>query len=240
MSTFVLAHGAWHGAWCWDAVAAELTHRGHDAVAMDLPVDDPQATFDDYADAVCAAIDHHGDSAPIVVGHSLAGHVIPRVAARRSVAHLVYVCALIPEPGRSFYDQNTAGDIVPPERLAGLSEFDELRRRRWVDPELTRRALFHDCDEAVFAAAYARLRPQAAARFAEPFHLDELPSVDSTYVLCTDDYVVSPAWSRRLATSLLNADLVELPGGHSPELARPSQLADLLGAVAGKALPQRV
>lgn len=109
------------------------------------------------------------------------------MAHRRTVAHLVYVCALIPGPGRSFYDQNVAGDIIPPEQLAGLSEFNELRRRRWIDPELARRALFHDCDEAVFSAAYARLRPQAAARFAEPFDLDELPPVQSAHLLCGDD-----------------------------------------------------
>ena len=26
----VLAHGRWHGAWCWDAVGGELTGRGGD------------------------------------------------------------------------------------------------------------------------------------------------------------------------------------------------------------------
>ena len=27
--TFVLLHGAWHGGWCWERVAAPLRARGH-------------------------------------------------------------------------------------------------------------------------------------------------------------------------------------------------------------------
>ena len=44
MTTFALVHGAWHGAWCWEPVMAELERRGHRAVAVDLPCDDPAAT----------------------------------------------------------------------------------------------------------------------------------------------------------------------------------------------------
>ena len=49
MSTFVLVHGAWHGAWCWERFVPELEIRGHTAIAMNLPVEDGAATFDDYA-----------------------------------------------------------------------------------------------------------------------------------------------------------------------------------------------
>ena len=37
MADFLLVHGAWHGGWCWDAVARGLTERGHRATAIDLP-----------------------------------------------------------------------------------------------------------------------------------------------------------------------------------------------------------
>ena len=36
MATFVLVHGAWHGAWCWRRVARLLTHSGHDVFAPTL------------------------------------------------------------------------------------------------------------------------------------------------------------------------------------------------------------
>ena len=40
VATFLLIHGACHGAWCWEAVAPLLHERGHEVVAPDLPCDD--------------------------------------------------------------------------------------------------------------------------------------------------------------------------------------------------------
>jgi pimeloyl-ACP methyl ester carboxylesterase len=57
MTTFALVHGAWHGAWCWEQLTPLLQQAGHDVVAMDLPSEDGRATFDTYADVVCAALD---------------------------------------------------------------------------------------------------------------------------------------------------------------------------------------
>jgi hypothetical protein len=38
MATFVLIPGAGGAAWCWHRVVAELTARGHDAIAVGLPL----------------------------------------------------------------------------------------------------------------------------------------------------------------------------------------------------------
>lgn len=160
MSTFVLVHGAWHGAWCWDLLRPELVERGHRVVTMDLPCDDPSATFDTYADVECEAMDGHADQESVLVGHSLAGHTIPLVAARRAVARVVYLCALIPEPGLTFKDQNGDGDVVEPGSLAGLGAFDERGCRTGLDPELTRRAFLHDCPDSI--AGLGVLTPSAA------------------------------------------------------------------------------
>ena len=35
--TFVLVHGAGHGAWCWAAVMSQLERLGDRAYAIDLP-----------------------------------------------------------------------------------------------------------------------------------------------------------------------------------------------------------
>jgi hypothetical protein len=58
-----------------------------------------------------------------------------------------------------------------------------------------------------------------------------MPDGPSTYVLCTEERALSPAWSRRAAASI-GAAVVELPGGHSPFLSRPAVLADVLSALA--------
>src|SRR2546428_144998 len=49
---FVLVHGAYHGAWCWDQLRAELERGGHASTAVDLPCDDPDAGAERYVDEV--------------------------------------------------------------------------------------------------------------------------------------------------------------------------------------------
>src|SRR3954470_22180640 len=97
--TFVLVHGAWHGAWCWEALLPELGERGVEALAVDLPSDDPDAGLADYAATVLEAVGAREDV--VLVGHSLGGITIPLVAAQRPVRALAFVCALVPVPGAS-------------------------------------------------------------------------------------------------------------------------------------------
>jgi pimeloyl-ACP methyl ester carboxylesterase len=232
VTTFALVHGAWHGAWCWERLAPLLEARGHGTVAPDLPSDDSSATFDDYADVVVRALAGMEDDV-VVVGHSLAGNTIPLVAARRPVRRLVYLCALIAAPGLSFADQLRAeADMFVAGYDRGLAPPDDERRRTWADYAVARETMFSDCPEADAEAAFARLRPQASAPYRRPCSLDAMPAVPSTYVLATDDRIVNPAWARRAAPERLGVEPFELPGDHSPYLARPEELAELLDAQA--------
>ena len=105
MTAFALVHGAWEGAWIWERLTPELEARGHRVVAMDLPCEDAAATFEAYADVVVGALEAEELEEVVVVGHSLAGLTIPIVAARRAVSRLIYLCALVPIPGRSLVEQ---------------------------------------------------------------------------------------------------------------------------------------
>ncbi|HUH67895.1 MAG TPA: alpha/beta hydrolase [Mycobacterium sp.] len=232
MTTFALVHGGWHGAWCWDVLTPLLQQEGHDVVAMDLPCDDAAADFGTYADVVCAALGEC-DGDVILVGHSMGGHTIPLVADRRPVRHMVYLCALVPGIGCSLGDQLLQEpDMMCAGWDAALGEPDEQLRSTWVDLELTRALLYADCDESTVAAALARLRPQAHFPLGSPFPLAEFPAVSCTSVICSDDRMVNPDWSKRVARDRLDAELIELPGSHSPLLSRPSALADVLMGLA--------
>jgi pimeloyl-ACP methyl ester carboxylesterase len=228
MTTFALVHGAWHGAWCWRRLIPELEDRGHGVIAMDLPSDDPAAMFDDYADVVAGELEARGGDDVVVVGHSLAGLTIPLVAARQRVSRLVYLCALVPVPGSSFMDQLASEDMLDLGYVAGLGEPDGEGRRGWADEGLARHFMYADCDAEATEQAVARLRPQAQSPYAQPCSLDAFPARPSTYVVCGEDRLVKPDWSRRIARERLDADLVELPGSHSPFLSRPADLASVL------------
>ncbi|HEY5887332.1 MAG TPA: alpha/beta fold hydrolase, partial [Acidimicrobiales bacterium] len=95
---FVLVHGAWHAGACWGPLVDELVGRGETAVAVDLPSEDPDATLDDYAQAVVDGAAGF-DEPVIVVGHSLGGLTIPLIPSRRPVVGLVFVAAILPTPG---------------------------------------------------------------------------------------------------------------------------------------------
>ena len=229
MTTFALVHGAWHGAWCWDAVARVLDDDGHETVAVDLPCEDPAASFDDYADVVVRSLEGRSDDV-VVVGHSLAGQTIPLVAARRPVRALVYVCALLPSPGCSLRQLiEEQPDMLLPDYRAGLELVDDQGTTRWCDDAVARQTFFADCDDDAARAAIERLRPQATAPYALPCSLTALPAVPATYVVCADDRLVNPEWSR-LAAPAVAQRVVELPGGHSPFLSHPRDLVAVLTA----------
>lgn len=85
MSTYVLVHGAWHGAWCWKYVIPILENEGHNVIALDLPghgedkTPIPEITFDAYAKRVCKILDEQSEPV-VLVGHSMGGAVISQVA----------------------------------------------------------------------------------------------------------------------------------------------------------------
>jgi pimeloyl-ACP methyl ester carboxylesterase len=227
MATCSLVHGAWHGAWCWELLGAELERAGHRAIAVDLPCDDPAATFSDYADVVVASLEEADDV--VLVVHSLGGHTGALVAARRPVRRLVYLCALLADPGRSLIDQlGDEPEMLLPRYRAGLAT-DEQGRSFFTDFEVARECFFADCDESAARAAFERLRPQGQTAHEIACPLEAHPDVPTEYVLGSADGIVNPEWSRRAARERLGIEAVELPGSsHSPFLSRPAELASLL------------
>lgn len=232
MATFGLVHGAGHGAWCWERLIPALEARGHRALAVDLPCEDPGAGCLRYAEVVDAALPPADDL--VLVGHSLGGLTIPLVAARRPVQALVFLCALIPQFGRSLAEQ-VADDpaIYHPVLREHPGRVTDPDGATWFRDEAAARDLFyHDCAPEDVHRAFARLRRQAAAPRRERCPLEAWPPGARAYVLCREDRAVSPAWSRRAAPARLGVRPLELDGGHSPFYSRPAELAALLDRLA--------
>jgi Alpha/beta hydrolase family len=217
MTTFVLLHGAWHGGWCWDPLVAELTARGHTALAPDLPVTDPAAGAQAYAAAVVLP-----PGEVVVVAHSLAGLVAPLLPAAR----YVYVAAMLPEPGRSVDDRARAGERMT-RRGIGRGQSVNPDGSTSFRPDAAAELLYPDSPPDRQAWATARLRPQHWRITAEPSPLAAWPSAPATYVLCRQDKIIDADWARAAAPA--RAGVLELAGDHLPMLARPAELADLLG-----------
>jgi hypothetical protein len=99
MATFVLVPGAGGMAWYWHRVAPLIRGVGHEAIAIDLPGDDGSSGLAAYADIVIRAIAKRSDV--ILVAQSLAGFTAPLVCVRAPVRMVVFVNAMIPEPGET-------------------------------------------------------------------------------------------------------------------------------------------
>ncbi len=228
VTTFVLVHGAWHGAWCWDRLVPLLAKRGHDAITMDLPVDDASATFDTYADVVDDACRWVDDV--VLVGHSLGGMALPLVSARRSVRMQVFLCAVIPNlHGRPWDDAPPMGS---PDYGAERDDDGALVFR---SPDAATAIFYADCTPEDAAWAYRRLRPlRNRSLWDRAYPLARWPAVPSAAITCTDDLAIYADYQRAALRDRLRIRPVELPGHHSPFLARPAALADaLVGFVGG-------
>lgn len=239
--TFGLVHGAWHQGACWQPLMNQLADRGFRSQAVDLPTEQEDAGVDAYAAAVTKAL-AEASGTLILVGHSMGGLTIPLVAASRPVALLVYLCSLLPDPGRSVTQQQA--DDGPDMMTAEWREWTVRRnavpagdRMRWMR-ETVPGFFYHDCPPEAASRATAQLRQQGMLPLRERTPLAAWPRVPAEYILGREDRVVSPAWSRHVAPQRLGVKARELPGGHSPFLARPAALADeLLAAAAAHGLP---
>jgi pimeloyl-ACP methyl ester carboxylesterase len=164
----------------------------------------------------------------VVVAHSYAGLALPVIAARAAFRRMVFLCANVPVPGRSYADcmaEDSGGVVMPPV------EFDELGRILVPWP-VAREVYYGDCDEQLARAAWDRLTPNAPTGFTETCPIDVWPDVPASYVLCTEDQIIDPDWARRVSRERLGAPAFELPGGHSPMLSRPEHLARVLDEIA--------
>jgi hypothetical protein len=223
---FMLVHGSFHGAWCWDFLRPELERLGHRVLTVDLPISDPTLGAAGYARAVADAIPAGVE--PVLVGHSMAGLVIPLVAAERSIRRLVYLCALLPSPGRSANEQRALEPVdsrVPPR----TAEWTDLGDDVWaLGPNTATELFYGDARPPIARWALARLRPQCYRVMQETTPLAAWPDVEQTSIVCRDDRAVNPDWLRTAGRERLGVEAIELDGAHSPFLTRPTELAQIL------------
>jgi pimeloyl-ACP methyl ester carboxylesterase len=223
MSEVVLVHGAWHGAYCWDGVVAELRRLGVTATAVELPLTGLHAD----AAAARSAIETAGP-ASVVVGHSYGGNVISAAAAGvRNVARLVYLAAFLTQP-----DEDTVALISA--KLAESLVVDE--RGMTVDPAAAAEIFYGDADPVTAAEMIARLRPMPLlaieASQTEPAWTEPAwRSVPATYVVCTNDQAIPAESQRKMATRA--AEVVEWPTDHSPFVTCPEAIAELIAGYVG-------
>lgn len=235
MSTYILIHGGWHGAWCWDKVIPMLRKAGHTVIAPDLPghgrdtasIED--RPYERYVPRVCEILD--AQTEPVVlVGHSSGGAIITTVAEERpdTIGVLVYLAAFLLPHG-----------VAPPsimhddrESLPGSSLIvDEERQTVTVKKECAKQVFYADCTDADAAWATSLLMPEPLI----PRGVATLPTCETdighiprVYIETLRDRALGPTTQKKMYTALPCQKVYSLPTSHSPFLSAPDQLATCL------------
>jgi pimeloyl-ACP methyl ester carboxylesterase len=234
MSSYVLVHGSWHGAWCWKKVTPLLEQAGHRVVALDLPghgqdrTPFSEITLGAYAQRICDVVTKAPDPV-ILVGHSMGGGAITQASHWRpdGLAALVYVAAYMPPHGTSIAAQALAdAESLIHDHII----IDPLNSTAAIEDEALAECFYGDCSADDTAFARARLRLDPLEPLTTPLDLppDGGPGVPRAYIECRKDRILTPELQRTIQGLHRFAKIGSLDTSHSPFFSAPLELADQL------------
>lgn len=229
--TFILIHGAWHGAWCWAEVLKGLEAKGRKAIALTLTGVAERAKelsasvnltthIDDVVKA-CESIDR-----VVLVGHSYGGLVISGCVDRLApkIERLVYLDAFLPEPGQCGFD------LMKKEYGAHWKE--RAKGGPGVPPMLSAKSM-GVLDEKRAKEVDAKLTPHPIATFEEKvqFDLEKWKALKKSYLRAKKYSGFGPTAAR---AKTLGLEVEELDAGHDVMLANPDALVAALDRAVAK------
>ena len=228
MATFVLIPGAGVDPRIYGMTIEQLAGLGHRGVAPPLPLDDPDATPSDHADAVATAVPRADDL--VVAAQSLGAFTGPLVTPRVSVAKLVLGAPMIPRPGE------TAGEWWA--NTGHAEAIADVRERHgpmsdW-GAEAFADVFLHDVDPDVARRSKRYHGAPGPGMFGEPWPLERWPDVPVRVLAPRDDRLFPLEFQRRVARERLGLEIDEMAGGHLPMLSRPRELAKRLVELASR------
>ena len=234
MSTYVLIHGAWHGAWCWYKVILGLETAGHEVIAPDLPGLGRDRTPIDtislagWADHVCNMLSSNKGSL-ILVGHSRGGIVISEIAERipEKIQKLVYLAAfLIPNGETCLENAQKDSESLLLQNL----KIDEGAGYATVADSAIEEVFYADCMTEDIALAKSLLLPEPLAPSATPLSItnENFGRVPRTYIECLRDKAISPGHQKKMYMALPCERMISMESDHSPFFSNPKELTEYL------------
>jgi pimeloyl-ACP methyl ester carboxylesterase len=224
--TILLVHGAWHGAWCWDAVRTRLEAKGRTVLAIDLPTvhaaNKAELGMLDDAQAVRDAVDAV-DGPVVVVAHSYGGVPTTQgLAGAANVAHIVYIAAFALDAGESLL--GAVGGVAPTWWMV-----DGALTTAGNAAEPAESLFFNDLPDDVAHANAARLVAQATKPFSDTVTRVAWKDISTTYLITERD-TVFPLFAQEALSGRAGSAVHRLDTSHSPFLSQPDATADLIDA----------
>ena len=237
---YAFLHGGVQGGWVWDETIAALDSQTPGAPRRALVLDIPgcgakrgRSTVglgpDEVAAELIDEIVAAGLQRIVLVGHSQAGTVLPRLVELRPelFRRVVYVSFIAPLPGQTVLNFRQSG--LPP--LGHISDPPSDPRQRFA-------AIF--CNDMLDDQArnfLDRLGGDAWPDLmyqASDWRYEHLEKTPASYFICLRDAVLPTQWQEVFAGRLKTSRLVRLDAGHQVMNTRPHALAEALRHEAAK------
>jgi len=229
---FLFVHGGAHGAWCWERV---LPHLELPARAMDLPgrgtrpMPLESVTLNDWVAAVVEEITRSEDASTILVGHSLAGITMARVADRipEKLAQLIFISCTVPGEGRAVLEE-----LPPDVELLAKENLDNPTAMKMPDAIATQ-MFCNDMDSEQTRFVLDRLVPEAWQPMQTPNDLAGLRrGIPATYVKLLQDQSLPPDLQDTMIRNIGTPRVVVMDAGHNVMVSQPKALARVLNELA--------
>jgi pimeloyl-ACP methyl ester carboxylesterase len=233
--TYVLAHGSWHGGWCWRKLTPLLEAAGHRVITFSYTgmgdrahLLSPAVDVNTFVQDIVGVIESEELEDAILVGHSFGGIPITGAAAQvaQRLSRLVYFDAALVESGQSAFDQYPPADVLARTRAAkdgpgGIAlPVPKVLSPIWgLTPDMP--------DYAWFMRS---LTPHPLASYNTPLVYAGPPGagLPVTYIECTAPVNPLIGGARAIARAQPGWDYVKFAGPHEAMITHPQELAALL------------
>ena len=207
----------------WPAQAMDLPGRGSRPAPLD------SVTLHDWVEAVIQEVGNEEDGPTILVGHSLAGITMPRVAERirERLAHLVFVACTVPQEGVAVLD-----DLAPDVELLAKQNMDEPAAMT-LPEEVATQMFCNDMNAEQTRFVLDHLVAEAWQPMRTPTRLAGLRlGLPATYVKLLKDQSVPPELQDKMIDHVGQPRVVEIDAGHNVMISDPEALAPVLNEIA--------
>lgn len=236
--TYVLAHGSWHGAWCWRRVQERLVRQGHRVFAVSYTgmgerahLLSPDITIDTFVADLMGVIEAEELDDVILVGHSFGGVPITGVADRapERLRHLVYLDGLVLASGEHSFSS------LPAHEAEHRTEAAAAATDGLAVPVPSNLPVVWGIKkgEPDYDWVLRRLTPHPLRTYTTALEL-RAPignGVPCTYVECTAPLHPMLAESRALVARLAGWRTVRLDAPHDAMITHPDEVASLLAGL---------
>lgn len=247
MTDYLLVHGAGQGAWSWGKVwgymTAPVEHPprlyGQRPVgkvhSLDLPGhgsdsdgDTASVLMDECVQAITRSVERQGLHNLVLAGHGFAGSLVMQAASQlpEPPKRLVLIAGIVPSGGKSMLSELP---YMFRRGFQGISNLTGLFGKDVLVPhEVISRYMCNGIEPMalVQSIGYFGPLPVKVLKARTPDELDVPCPI--TYVVLTQDRILSPTSQRKMAQRIPNVEIMELESCHQATLYKPKELAETL------------